>query len=493
MISQLLRHLANYGGSGVLISLTGLLSFPLLTRALSIEEYGLLGLISSSVTFMVAFGKLGLQHAVVREYAELMNKDVAEQQRGFATFTMGFIFFAVMASLLWWSVGTFLIPSISENPMLPTLFIMTAFLVFVRILVSYPVNALRARQHSGVVSLFRIFNNYICLGLYVGLYLFADFTLYQVFLCIIGTETLTCIWLFYRARNVTHFRFSPVSSPYFKVILTYSVPLMAVELVSLLLNLGDRYVIEAVLGSKQLGFYAAAYNLSSYFSFIVAGSLMQALLPMYLQMWADEGEEPTRAFIEKILRYYVLFGAPIFTLFTIVSPHLLSMLASEKYLQGSVIIPWVCAGMFFNGALVLVGAGLHIKKQAKLFVRWMLLASVFNIVANLLVVPMFGLLGAAIVTLFSYIVLLAGVHRDANRLFRISVPYRALFTTSMACVAAYFIATNIEVDTAWLAFFVQPSIALVLLLSFLVIVEQDDIKSVKGQVIALLNARRGRA
>jgi len=68
------RHFRNYLSAGLIGSLIGLVSFPLLTRSLSVEEYGWLGLASATLTAFISFGKLGLQSAMLRFFSEARAK-----------------------------------------------------------------------------------------------------------------------------------------------------------------------------------------------------------------------------------------------------------------------------------------------------------------------------------------------------------------------------------------------------------------------------------
>ena len=69
-LGKLLMHLKNYSLGSILVTGAGLISFPIFTRLLSTDEYGLLSLIAVTITFLVAIGKLGLQNPIVRFYSD---------------------------------------------------------------------------------------------------------------------------------------------------------------------------------------------------------------------------------------------------------------------------------------------------------------------------------------------------------------------------------------------------------------------------------------
>ena len=104
--SGALKHIRNYASAGMLIAVASFVTFPLLTRALTVGEYGVLGLITASLTFFIAVGKLGLQHAVIRFYAQIKNTNLKfslEQMN--STVFMLFTVFAIATTALWLLVG----------------------------------------------------------------------------------------------------------------------------------------------------------------------------------------------------------------------------------------------------------------------------------------------------------------------------------------------------------------------------------------------------
>jgi O-antigen/teichoic acid export membrane protein len=72
----MLSHLRNYVSAGVLTGFVGLISFPILTRNLSVAEYGIVGLVTASLTMFIAIGKMGAQHAVIRFYAQVKHGNI---------------------------------------------------------------------------------------------------------------------------------------------------------------------------------------------------------------------------------------------------------------------------------------------------------------------------------------------------------------------------------------------------------------------------------
>ena len=70
-LKRLLVQTSHYSFSSLLTMVAGLISFPVLTHVLPVADYGVLSLISATLTIGVALGKTGLQHSIIRFQSEV--------------------------------------------------------------------------------------------------------------------------------------------------------------------------------------------------------------------------------------------------------------------------------------------------------------------------------------------------------------------------------------------------------------------------------------
>ena len=71
MLKRLLAHTSYYTIGSFLAALASIVSFPILARIFTVEDYGVLNLISTTLTVAVGVTKLGLQHSIVRFFGEI--------------------------------------------------------------------------------------------------------------------------------------------------------------------------------------------------------------------------------------------------------------------------------------------------------------------------------------------------------------------------------------------------------------------------------------
>ncbi len=416
------KHIRNYASAGMLASLAGIITFPLLTRSMSVAEYGILGLITSSLTLFVAVGKLGMQHAVIRYYAQIKNANITYNLLQMnSTVSMMFFCFSLFTASIWLIIGYVFMPRMSDMYNISELFLIASGIVFLRLLGSGFMNFLRAQQRSAIVGFTQILNRYLYLAIVLGLMIIGQINVAFVLFAMLVAEIVGVTFAAKSYWPDFQFKLAEVVVPLGKTMLVYGMPLMLLESLGLVMRLSDRYIIQFVLDENALGQYSASYNLTAYLDIILLGALVQAIKPHYMQLWEGEGKDRTKAFLRDGFHLYLVLGIPFITLFSLVAPHLLNFLASPKYSPGTIIIPFVAFSFLLDGGMHFLAAGLYIKKNTKVLMFWGLIATVLNLGLNMLAIPVYGILGAAVVTIISYMVFMVGVSIRAFKVLSFNI------------------------------------------------------------------------
>jgi len=470
--SSALKHIRNYASAGVLAALAGIITFPLLTRNLSVAEYGILGLITSSLTLFVAIGKLGMQHAVIRFYSQIKNKNLGfDLQQMNSTVSLVFFVFASVTAALWLFAGFQFLPRLSEFENISGLFFIASGIVFLRLLGSGIMNFLRAQQRSAVVGSTQILTRYLYLAIVLAIMISGQVNVAFVLLAMVVAEVIGVAFAAKKYWPDFHFNWSQVSAPLAKAMLHYGFPLMILESLGLVMRLSDRYIIQGLLGENELGMYSASYNLTAYLDLILLAALVQAVKPYYMQLWEGEGADRTKAFLSKGLHTYLVFGLPVIALFSLVSPHLLNFLASPKYSPGTIIIPFVAFSFLLDGAILFLSAGLHIKKNTKALMFWGGVATVMNLALNFLVVPVYGILGAAAVTIVSYLVFMLGVSYRAFEFLSFEIKVRVPLLSAVWSLMVYALLFKLDFGGDFTSLFIKGVLGSVLLITGIVLID----------------------
>lgn len=456
---SVVKHFRNYASAGLIGSLLGLVTFPLLTRTLSVGDYGLLGLVMSTVTVFVAVGKLGLQHALLRFFAAEQERGAEHLKQMLATISASLLLMSALCVVIWLGYASTIVPIISDSPGASTIFLAGTLLVPIKMLSSGAQNLLKANENSGINAVGSVLEKLLRLALIIlclfsiGLDASRVVTISIVSEVVLFAIMLHGAWPFIRGLR-----------PSLKIasltpLVVFGLPSMAGEIAGLLLEIGDRYVIEAYLGAESLGLYAAAYNMSMYLEWVLIVALQSAMIPHYVRLFEREGEPASIEFVNGALRYYVLAGVGIAAAFCAVAPELLTILAGQRYTEGHAIVPWIVAALLLGGGTHLFAAGVYIHKKPTMLVKWTLIAFVLNIVLNILTVPTYGLVAAAIATFVCYAIRSVGLYRDAGALMKISLRGGIVVQTLASGALAWALAAQINISMALLGLVLKGAVA----------------------------------
>jgi O-antigen/teichoic acid export membrane protein len=487
-LRKLLVNTSAYTLGNLLVMAGSFVTFPILTRLLTVEEYGLMGLVTSTLTFLVAVAKVGVQASAVRFYSKITAEAQVPQRTFYSTVFFGMSATGALATLLWLLVIPLIPDGFLDDPRVHGLFQLTAVLVMVRVLESSLVNIFRAQQRAAAQATFLVVKRYAGIGITLFFLLVVSRSVHGFYYGMLVNEILAVAVLAYLVHRFARFSTRSFSPPLFKRMLLFGLPLVGSELGSILLQMGDRYVIQAILGATAVGHYTAAYNLCEYAEIVVIASVGTAIGPIYTRLYDEQGREATEAFLSRSLRYYFLIGIPLVAGMSAVGPEALVFLASEKYADGVVVIPWVTAGTFVSGLQAIAVAGIYIAGRTLMVMALVVGSAILNIALNLALLPIMGIEGAGVATLVSYIAVTAGMEISSRSVLHVRFPWLATVRFTVAAVVMYVVVRFIRIDVPLLSILAKVVAGAILYAGLLVALDAESRELVKK----VLNKLRGR-
>ncbi|WP_369130480.1 lipopolysaccharide biosynthesis protein [Modestobacter roseus] len=224
-------------------------------------------------------------------------------------------------------------------------------------------------------------------------------------------------------------------------------PLMVSSLAVYVLNAGDRLVIQRVLGAPEVGRYQIAYNVGNV-AIILLGLASMAWAP---QIAAVRDEVQRWALIGRSRDALLRLMLPALLGLTLGAPLALTVAAPESFRPDELlVVAFLVAAAAFP---VLIGnasarALITLEETRGLAVA-ALSAAGLNVALNLLLLPVWGLAGAAVATIVSF-TLQTVLHRVAlpRRVVWPRIPGR-LQLAALATLAVSAATTLLPQDTAW--------------------------------------------
>lgn len=440
-IRNLFHQSSYYFAGNVLVVLAGFISFPIWTRYFSKDDYGIFSIIITSISFLVVFSKLGLPHAALRFYSEFKEgKRELDPNCYYSTIFLSSLCISGLIILTIFSVTEFLILGyVSVNEKIIKLLPLIAIIVFLTSITSVLTEFVRAEERGKLYSIIQVAIRYgrliitllFVFGFVGGLYGF--FWGYAV------TEALNVAILLSLLIAQKKIRIKNFSSSFLKKSIKYGFPLIWFELSNMILSMGDRYLIQFYMGEKAVGVYSAGYNLSDMAQSVISMPLRLAVIPMYLGIWSRDGEDKTKDFLTRSFSYYFMFGIPIIFGMSWFGKEIITLVASSKFQEAHIIIPYIIFPMVVNGALPIYGAGLYIQKKSKVLMYLTFMAGAVNILLNIILIPLYGIMGAAYATLAAYFFLAIMIVVSSYRYLGFRVEISSILRYSVLSVIIMYI------------------------------------------------------
>ena len=381
-------------GEKILRMIVGLFVGIWVVRYLGPEQFGLLSYAQSFVGLFTVIATLGLDGGIlVRELV----KD--ETRRG-----------ELIGTAFWLKIigafGVLLILLVAVNLTSNDTYTNTLVFIIASATIFQSFNVVDLYFQSKVISKFAVYANIISLFLSslvkIALILNEAPLITFAWVVLFDSFILACGFIYFYIKNNStlniknlKFRSKTAAS-----LLKDSWPLILSGVVISIYMKIDQVMIKEMMSAEAVGQYAAAVQISEAWYFIpivIASSFFPAIINAKKQ-----SEEFYYARLQKLYNFIVWFSIVIAVIMTFTSDWIVELLYGAQYNEsGSVLMIHIWAGIsvFFG---VANSKWLLIENLQKYRIYIDVFGAVLNIGLNLLLIPMWGINGAAIATLISY-------------------------------------------------------------------------------------------
>ena len=204
----------------------------------------------------------------------------------------------------------------------------------------------------------------------------------------------------------------------------------------------DRWFIGYFDSVASAGIYSIANSVA------IMGTMVNTA---FLAVWApevtrayDSNPEHARVHLGQIAEWVVAGLACVWMGVTAAGGDIVRLLAAPAFYPAAGLVPYIAAGVFFNGLIHVANASLLVKKRLMWGMWWWIAGSISCIGLNILLVPAWGILGAAVTQAVSFAIIAVGVTIGASRSFPL-----ALNTRRLAVVLIGVLVAGIAMSMPW--------------------------------------------
>ena len=171
------------------------------------------------------------------------------------------------------------------------------------------------------------------------------------------------------------------------------------------LRVSDLFILSSFRPERDVGLYSVSYNISAKTIELLVELFFLSVSPLVYSTWENEGREATEKTLSMITRVYLILCLPAAVGLSVLAFPFVALLTSPDYYEGFKIVGFVVFSSFVWGLAFIASMGIAIKKKAIRLGANQIIAASTHICLQLLLVPRFGYVAAAISTLIGYTVL----------------------------------------------------------------------------------------
>jgi O-antigen/teichoic acid export membrane protein len=425
-LKRLGKHSAIYGLGGLVSRILAVLLLPLYTRYLSPSDYGKVETLIALTTVIGIALRMGIHSAFFRFYFD--STEPAARRRVLRTsfwFTMAMATAGLIAGLaLAAPIADLLFGSSDDSGI-----VMAAF-----------VGLWAGMNYEQLTSLFRVEERSVA---------FVSASLANIFLTIgatlllvvafdkgpigvivgnfTGTLIVYVVLIGYRREQLG----LEFDRGLLREMNRFGTPLVPTALFLWVTNFSDRLFLVQLADTAEVGLYSVGVRIAS--AMVLLLTAFRLAWPAFAYSIEDDREaRRTYAFV---LTYVVLVTTWVATGLALLSPWIVDWIAAPAFAESSRVVgPLAFSAVAFAGYIVVaIGVGRAKRTQFNWVVTGA--AAAVNVALNLLLIPPYGMMGAAVATVAAYSTMFVGMTWWSQQIYPVQYQWRRVATAAATGIA----------------------------------------------------------
>jgi O-antigen/teichoic acid export membrane protein len=397
-IKGLIKHSSVYTLGNLLSKIVSFIMLPVYTRCLSPSDYGTLEMLTLTASVITMLLSMRITSALPRFYFGY--KD--EKQKNSLVSTM--LIFSMLISTVVafglfesrFAVSRLVFKSDAQGLYFGFIFASMVFEICGQIGYTY----LRVIERSVLFVGFSMVQLILGLSLNILFLVHMKMGVIGVLYSMVISNGL--VFLMMQIYAFSRVGFS-IEGEQLKSILKFTLPLVPASLAVFVLNMGDRFILTRFVNTAEIGTYSLGYKFGILLGVFVGSPFIQAWEPKRVQIY--ETNPDAKAIYERVFLYMftlLVFGSIVLSSMI---REIVTVMAAPGFLKACIVTPFVAFGYAFYIMSCIVDIGIFLKKKTYWYPIMNSIAAAVNVGLNFLLIPRFGILGAAMATLASFFVL----------------------------------------------------------------------------------------
>ena len=417
----IIHRIGLIGIVNLVVSLGSLILLPILTKNLSLEDYSIWAQIQVTIGFFVPLATLGLASA--SDVFLAGEKEKEKVSKGFFSIFIIVCFSSLLLSIIFFILSESLAIAIFGGSKSGHFVKLASSLIFLgginATMDMFFATFQKIKIRSSLILIETIFQIILIVSV-----LSAGFGLNGAIISLIIVKIILFIIKLLLVNSQIKIGFPNLML--MRDYLIFSMPLIPAILSTWTYNLSDRYIIGYFLDIGNVGIYSASYGLGNMVS-LFYGPISIIFLPTLSKLYRDKKNDEIISHFNNLSKLYLMLAIPSMFGLSILSKKLLIALTTSDFTDGFVVIPIIAMGtILFNYGSINANI-LILHKQTKKFALITLFSAIINLILNIVLVPMVGIIGAAFATLMTFVFYFIMNGMLSFKLLNLNIDFKFIF------------------------------------------------------------------
>jgi O-antigen/teichoic acid export membrane protein len=439
---QLAKESAVYGLSAVLARFAAIFLVPVYTRIFTPEDYGVLAMVTTIMVLLGVFIGLGAEASFTVSYY-----DTDDEARR-ADLVLNYVLIQLVTGVLFGgllfvvaqSVATFFLGSPER-----AIYVQLAAATLVAGSLS-PVafNLFRIARRPWTLVVLNSSASLAQIGLSIVLVALLGYGLIGNFLAqlvVAACFLVISAWLLRSWLRNGAFSYERMLH-----MLRLGLPYVVSALAAQVILVADRFFIEYYRSLWEVGLYAIGASIASALA-LITSAFQMALGPYAMSI---QHQPDARITYASILTTFCVVAGGCATLLSLFAPEVLLLFTTASYLEASVVVPYLA---FYTVAVsigYIASLGSWLAKRTEHLAWTTLVGVAVNIALNIVLVPSYGIAGAAIATLAAQVTFVTLLFWASQRCYSIPYRWRDMLWTAIISALIVRLGQMVPVETPFL-------------------------------------------
>jgi O-antigen/teichoic acid export membrane protein len=379
--------------------------YRLIIARVGVSEYGLFSLGLGIIGIIIGISLFGLQRGVLRYVSYYRGKEDLRSVKGAITYSLKTSFMiSFILSILLFLLSDFIALNYFDNIDLSLILKILAIVIPINVVNEVSLHAILGFQKIRYIIISKnIILNLVKVSLTLILLYFSINIIGIAIVYVISFLVSLIFSLYFLERKVFPIIKSKIRSIYVgKEIFSFSWPLVFSSFAMLIMGWSDTMMIGFFKTVKEVGLYNTALP-TAQILYTVPQGLAFLVVPTLTYLFSKKDMNEFKTVYKSTTKWVFMLNIILFSIFVLFPKEIITILFGTEYSIAAPALVILSMGLFLNYSFILTNYIPTVANRTKLELLNISSGAILNIILNIILIPKYGIMGAAVATSISFL------------------------------------------------------------------------------------------